>query len=515
MLNMHSEDRLTADIRAAAQLMLSRAEAAIASSVSAVDTMQKRNISSCSVSDRYHMSRLVAAEPWLDQIGIVDRGGTLRCMHNRPKHVINGFLPAHDRNARKIQLALLEEPIRGTRSLVVAVHIGKGVRAIARIRQEAIQIDPVANEIRADRASALVLSDSSVWYGHGEYELLKLPDGRLDTYIVVTERSEKFPIQARIAVHEYIVAKVDTTLRTWVKVGGAFLGLLVFAVTLGILWRFDQASQMSIKTAILNGEFVPFYQPIVDLSSGEIVGAEVLTRWMRRGEVVLPPSEFIPLAASQGHIDDLELAIWDRVVDDMGAFYKERSDLKLALNIYGGRFSSVELTSDLEEHFGSTAIALNQLIVEVNERRAIDDIQTARIVIDSIRQLGIQVALDDVGSGHGGLAVLNQVSVDIVKLDKVLVDVLGSKSVSVTVIKSLIDMAGSLGIGIIAEGLETQEQLVALRSLGVSTAQGYLFSGIVAADDFKELANHSAAAKGEGAEETLDDAEAEETADAA
>lgn len=508
VLNIHGKDRLTADVKAAASLMLSRAEAAIDASVTATEQLKQRQVSSCGVSERYHMSRIVSAEPWLDQMGIVDRDGVLRCMHNRPRHSIKNFLPAHDSNARRIQLALLDEPIRGTRSLVVAVHIGNGVRAIARIRQEAIQIDPVANEIREDRASAVILSDKSIWYGHGEYRILNVPISELGDYIVVNERSSKFPIYVRIAVHDHVVAQVDRSLRTAVMIGGCILAFVVFCVALGIIWRFEQASQLNIRTAIKRQEFIPYYQPIVDLSSGEIVGAEVLTRWIRKGENVLPPSDFIPLAASQGCIDELETAIWEQVVEDMSPVYGQRSDLKLALNVFGGRFNTVDLTDDLERNFKDTPIALGQLIVEVNERSAIADIKTARVIIDSIRSLGIQVALDDVGSGHGGLAALNQVTVDVIKLDKVLVEVLGSKLVSATVIKSLIDMAGSLGIGIIAEGLETQDQLVALRELGVTTAQGFLFSGIVSADDYKDLVGYAESdTSQEGSEDDEDHAD--------
>ena len=123
-------------------------------------------------------------------------------------------------------------------------------------------------------------------------------------------------------------------------------------------------------------------------------------------------------------------------------------------------------------------------MVEVTERHPLDDMERARKIIAELQALGVRVALDDVGTGHGGMAYLQKLGVDIIKIDKMFIDTIGSDDSSTTIVDSLVELADNLGMGIIAEGVEFEEQVERLLDLGVTAAQGYLYAAPMSAADY-------------------------------
>lgn len=147
-------------------------------------------------------------------------------------------------------------------------------------------------------------------------------------------------------------------------------------------------------------------------------------------------------------------------------------------------------------------------MVEVTERLPLQDLELARKLIAEMQALGVRVALDDVGTGHGGMAYLQKLGIDIIKIDKMFIDALGTDDSSTTIVDSMVELADNLGMGIIAEGVERMEQVERLRELGVTAAQGYLFAPPLPGKLYIDLANALTAGAGAAADDEEDEAAA-------
>ena len=238
-----------------------------------------------------------------------------------------------------------------------------------------------------------------------------------------------------------------------------------------------------LQRAIVNGEFSPHFQPIVSLESGELLAAEVLARWQPSPEDVVPPSSFIGLAEESGLIRRLGRRMLDATAGLMEE-WGEGAPPRIHLN-----FSPAELTGDapllseLERASREHDVHLGRLCVEVSERQAEVSPETVR----ELRHLGVQVALDDFGSGYSSYALLGTLPITDLKLDGSLIRPLESGSRPRAVVKRIVDLARDLGLRVVAEGVQTSRQLDHLREAGCRVGQGFLFGRPQAPKDFEEM----------------------------
>jgi sensor c-di-GMP phosphodiesterase-like protein len=165
-----------------------------------------------------------------------------------------------------------------------------------------------------------------------------------------------------------------------------------------------------------------------------------------------------------------------RARDEMGALYGARPRIKIGFNLFAGHFSDGRIVADVKEIFGGSPIAFDQIVLEVTERSPLADLAEARQVIAALQALGCQVGIDDVGTGHGGLSYLLKLGVDLIKIDKMFVDALGTERYSQTIIETLAELARNMKIEVVAEGVETFEQVEYLRAKDIRIAQGYVFA---------------------------------------
>jgi sensor c-di-GMP phosphodiesterase-like protein len=232
---------------------------------------------------------------------------------------------------------------------------------------------------------------------------------------------------------------------------------------------------------------VPYYQPIVDITSGRLRGAEVLMRWKKSDGTVLAPAAFIPLAESSGMIVAMTRSMMRHVIADVGQTYAARPKLKIGFNMTAEHFSNETIVRDLRAIFERSPIRYSQIFLEVTERQPLENLTRTRRVIATLQDLGVRIAIDDVGAGHGGLSYILKLGADIIKIDKMFVDALGSDNHSSTIIETLVDLAASMRMDVIAEGVETFEQVLALRERGIRTAQGYVFAPPLPGASFLKL----------------------------
>jgi EAL domain-containing protein (putative c-di-GMP-specific phosphodiesterase class I) len=262
---------------------------------------------------------------------------------------------------------------------------------------------------------------------------------------------------------------------------GTGIAVVIALVILGVAFvvprRIMRANPVvEIERAIAAGEFVPFYQPIVDIQSGQLRGAEVLVRWRKPDDTIVLPGAFIALVESSGLIGEMTKALMRKACEELGDAYRLRPAARVGFNLAPSQLADEAIVKDIRTIFTDAPIRLSQVVLEVTERQPIENLTETRRVIASLQGLGVQIAIDDVGTGHSGLSYMLKLGADMIKIDKMFIDAIGSDRHSTTIIETLVDLARNLRMDVVAEGVENFEQVVLLRDLGIRGAQGYVFA---------------------------------------
>jgi sensor c-di-GMP phosphodiesterase-like protein len=242
-----------------------------------------------------------------------------------------------------------------------------------------------------------------------------------------------------------------------------------------------------IERALAADEFVPYFQPIVDITSARLLGAEVLVRWRKSDGSLIPPGAFIPLLEQSGLIMTMTRQLMRRVCEEAGAAYAARPHLTVSFNVTAQHFARETLVEEIQDIFAHAPIRFSQVVLELTERQPLANITATRRVIAALQGMGCRIALDDVGTGHSGLSSILKLGVDIIKIDKLFVDSLGNEQNSATIIETLVDLARNMRMRVIAEGVEDFNQVGELRARGISAAQGFLFAPPLPASSFLTL----------------------------
>jgi sensor c-di-GMP phosphodiesterase-like protein len=242
-----------------------------------------------------------------------------------------------------------------------------------------------------------------------------------------------------------------------------------------------------IAAALKAGEFVPYYQPIVDIRSGRLRGAEVLVRWRKPDGSLVLPGAFIPLVESSGLIRALTLDLMQRVCTEIGAALGRRPALKISFNAAAKLFADNTIVRDVRKTFVGSPIDFSQVVLELTERDPIENFAQVRQIVAALQALGIRIAIDDVGTGHSGLSYMLKLGVDIIKIDKMFVDAIGTDRNSTTIVETLVDLAHNMRMDVVAEGVENFEQVMHLREIGIRSAQGYVFAPPLPGKAFLDL----------------------------
>ncbi|MFC7052871.1 EAL domain-containing protein [Hansschlegelia quercus] len=298
--------------------------------------------------------------------------------------------------------------------------------------------------------------------------------------------SQRYPMKVEIEVPGAATAKANEGLFLYANLCSLVFAAVVATVAI-LISRRSGGPVREIADGIRRGEFVPYYQPVIDIVTGRLKGCEVLVRWRKPDGRMAPPGSFIGLAEASDQIFPLTRALMESARDDLGEAYRARPGLKVGFNLVARHFDDVSIVDDVERIFAGSPIGMGQLMFEVTERQPLTDIPRARIVISKLQALGARVALDDVGTGHGGLSYLLKLGVDVMKMDKMFVDAIGTSRYSVAIVDSLVRLASDMNLDLIAEGVETIEQVEYLRGKGVRMAQGYVFAPPLPASSYLAL----------------------------
>ncbi len=235
--------------------------------------------------------------------------------------------------------------------------------------------------------------------------------------------------------------------------------------------------QNDLQSAIENGELEVYYQPKVDTSTGIASGCEALVRWHHPQEGFLNPDEFIPFAEENGLIKPLDHYVIRNVCQKIALWQTQGMiSVPVAVNLSGLHFQNDEILIILEEALKESRINSDMLEIELTEAILIDDPERALNILKKIRAMNIKVSLDDFGTGYSSLSYLRSLPIDIVKLDKSFIDRIAKNRQDLAITKGIVTLAKSLDLGVVAEGVESKEQLKLLTEMGCEQVQGYFFS---------------------------------------
>ncbi len=237
--------------------------------------------------------------------------------------------------------------------------------------------------------------------------------------------------------------------------------------------------ETELQQAIKNQELYLAYQPIISLQTGKLDGFEALVRWKHPVRGVIPPDRFIPLAEETGII--IPLGAWVlsqacRRLAKIQADFPQHLPLTMSINISGIQLSHAGLLSQIDKLLMDLNLDGSKLKLEITESVLMENPLAARKVVEELKKRQIQVCIDDFGTGYSSLSHLHRLPIDILKIDRCFIKETSSDWKNSKIIKSIVDLAHNLGLELIAEGVETLEQLQMLQELGCQYGQGYLFS---------------------------------------
>ena len=250
--------------------------------------------------------------------------------------------------------------------------------------------------------------------------------------------------------------------------------MVVFDEALGAEARADGARLSDLRRALRDGEIIAHYQPIARLSDGMIVGAEALARWAHPRRGMVAAGEFVPIAERAGLIAAVGAAVRAHAVDLAAPLLVRLDDptFTFSVNISALEFGD-DLVGDLLWLTDARSLDPSRLVIEVTETAALPDLARAASVLGALRDAGMGVSIDDFGTGHASLSQLTHLPITEVKIDATFVQGLpGIRDEAV--VRTVTALANDLGIDLIAEGVETEEQLGILIGCGVPKVQGYL-----------------------------------------
>ena len=246
-----------------------------------------------------------------------------------------------------------------------------------------------------------------------------------------------------------------------------------------------------LRSALARQQFQLYYQPIVDLETGKILKAEALIRWFHPSKGMISPADFIPIAEESGLI--IEIGDWVfKQAAQQAKHWLDKYDLTIQISINKSpvQFHSSEDSTNWIKYLKNLNLLGDSIVIEITEGLLMETSDSVIQQLLQFRDANIQVSMDDFGTGYSSLAYLNKFDIDYLKIDQSFTRNLSPHSSDMILSEAIIVMAHKLGLKVIAEGIETEEQLQLLKAVGCDYGQGYLFSRPVPADEFIKLINH-------------------------
>jgi EAL domain-containing protein (putative c-di-GMP-specific phosphodiesterase class I) len=248
------------------------------------------------------------------------------------------------------------------------------------------------------------------------------------------------------------------------------------------------ALERDLRLAIERGELEVYYQPKVDISTGRVAGMEALLRWNHPEKGLIPPATFIPLAEETGLIIQIgEFVLKEACKVNRGWQKAGLGPIIVAVNLSAKQFKDASVEKAVVSALKKAGLSSKYLELEITESVAMDNVSSAIGILCRLKDMGMELSIDDFGTGYSSFAYLKRFPIGALKIDKMFVNDIAEKEDAAEIISAMISMAHSLNLKVVAEGVETEDQLKLLRKLGCDQIQGYVYSRPLSADNATEL----------------------------
>ncbi len=470
---------------AVAEEFVANAARVIGSGLNAINLLSLEGVSACDGRALARMRTVTTSVLPVKVAAVVDADGSIRCNQFGSADTIEALSPRQAIAGGNASLRLVRLRSTGSKALMVERALDGGGGLAAFISDEAIDANMLPPVFKDSLVGTLRLIDGAA-ITHFQPSDVTSRDAAANDPISAEAHSLRFPIAMNLTIPFRVFENRSSELLAYARIGGGIASTLIFALLVYLL-RGPPVEIARLREAHARGEFVPYYQPLIDIGSGRLVGCEVLMRWVKPNGTVIEPDSFILLAESSGLAVSMTRSLMRAVRDDLDHAFGARPRLKININLFNDHFVRLKTVRDIVGIFGGASVSFSQLVFELTERLPLRDVRRARVVIRELQALGARVALDDAGAGHGGLAYLHHLGVDMVKIDRLFIETIGVGKTAAPIVNSLIKLGHDLGMEVVAEGVETFEQLDYLRRHGADSAQGFLFSPPLPARAFLDL----------------------------
>lgn len=470
----------------AAAQKLALAENRIDRVVATLDTLAGKGVETCRPAQLEVLRKAVFSNVMIKEISVIGADGQTTC-------TTSGLAVG----ARKVLSSHGAAP--------PAAHIWIDVFSIGDAQEKVVRIRRIGDDNAAGLGALLLgttlIAQSSMEGGDPNgYGRMTTQDGTSigvsgtppdekseEARLTANAYSQRYGLNVSMSLSRLAFRAEAARIRTLGLLVAAGVAVLLLAFFFLVPKRQHDNPIAELDRALKAGEFVPYYQPVVDLVSGKLRGAEVLIRWRKPDGSVVSPAAFIPLAESSGIILEMTRSLMQRVCREIGPTYAGRPHLKVSFNLAAQHFEDENIVRDVRDIFGRSSVRLSQLVLELTERQPIENLIETQRLIATLQGMGVRMALDDVGTGHSGLSYILKLGVDIIKIDKMFIDAIGIERSSTTIIETLIDLAHNMRMDVVAEGVENFEQVACLRERGVRAAQGFVFAPPLPGSSFLQL----------------------------
>ncbi|CEO40860.1 EAL domain-containing protein [Photobacterium kishitanii] len=285
-------------------------------------------------------------------------------------------------------------------------------------------------------------------------------------------------------VDPQLLSLISIDLKPLLFIVGVFFGLIIFLFINLYIKR-----QLSLHSLIVKGvirkEFIPYYQPIINVKNNTMYGCEVLVRWWFNKKELISPDDFIPYAENSGLIIDITDVLLEKTLTQLSSLNWQKSTAVISINLVPEQLENKQQIRKFVDMIIKSSISPKQIAFEITERMSFTDLDKAAIVIDYLKAQGINVKLDDAGTGYGSFSYIQHLNLQSLKIDKMFVDTIGTYDHKLFVLDSIIAFGKKAGMEMIAEGVETKQQSDYLLQSGVYLQQGFYFSEPLKFEQFR------------------------------
>ncbi len=472
-----------AEVGTSARRAIALAETRVRDTVGALDGLAKRGVNSCQPSQIEAMRYANFSTIPIKEVAIVGPDGETLCT--------DLGLPLGERTMLSSELLVgatgywfdIIALASGERMVRLRRQVGAGPNGVAALVPTTLFLPQVSTRGGPFSGYARIVTRQGTVIG----EVGGRPQADVGPNFMADTKSDKFGFDVEILASRARIAAEHADLKWFGFFGAGVIMMTITGFVVLIPQRSPRNPVADIERALKAGEFVPYYQPIVDIRTGQLRGAEVLVRWRKPDGTLVLPGAFIPLIESSDLIHALTRTLMRKVCVEAGPAIGRRPDLKISFNFAGKLFSEPTIVTEVRNIFANSPLKFSQVVLEVTERDPIENFTETRQIIAALQGLGVRIAIDDVGTGHSGLSYMLKLGVDIIKIDKMFVDAIGTDRNSTTIVETLVDLARNMRMDVVAEGVENFEQVMHLRALGVRLAQGYVFAPPLPGSSFLQL----------------------------